>query len=96
MDVLFEWADETDLISPDNLVLRTIRAHWNYDQDPLFGDRAASTTINLLIDSADAVGIQEGHFVKKGSCGERYKVIERSETCGDGKLTVLRLTRAKI
>lgn len=95
MEVLFEGADLTKLFNPTspNTLIKEILAHWNVDQDPLFGDRASSTTITLLIQSGDAEGIQEGtQFERKP--GERYKALEIAPTCGDGFLTTVRVARA--
>lgn len=96
MDVFFESADNTQILGAGGTIERSILAHWNYEQDPLFSERASSVTITLLIQSADALGLAEGQEVRRQTEETRYKVIELSETCGDGKLTTLRVTRVKV
>lgn len=69
-----------------------IRAMWNFDNDPLFSDRAAGTQINFIIPSEDFTGVAQNDISVRAN-GDRYKIRSFEPTCGDGLLTVVNVTR---
>jgi len=68
------------------------KALWNFDNDPLFSDRAAGTQINFLIPSENITGIAQNDIAIRAN-GDRYKIRSYEPTCGDGLLTVVNVIR---
>lgn len=68
------------------------QAMWNFDNDPLFSDRAAGTQINFLIPSENITGIAQNDIAIRAN-GDRYKIRSYEPTCGDGLLTVVNVIR---
>lgn len=90
LDVFFMDGEESELYLL-NGESRCIKAIWNFDSDPMFGDRAAGTSVAVAIKTSDARGIVEDSLLIRDN-GDRYQIIASDPACGDGALTILTLT----
>lgn len=86
-----EFAEAT-LLDTGGFVVE-VQAYWNFDNDPLFGDRASGTSINLLLPSENVPAELSQDDVAIRANHDRYRIRSLEPTCGDGLLTVLNVTR---